>query len=69
MGLQLSAIVRQVTIEPAGIERGIGIAMLALAATLVVRAAYVAPLLWALHRRSQRLIGRRHRFGMPLPLP
>jgi monovalent cation/hydrogen antiporter len=54
MGLQLSTIVRQVKIEPAGIERGIGIALLALVAILAIRAAYVAPLLWGLHRRSRR---------------
>ena len=55
MGLQLSAIVQQVTSEPAGIARGIGIAVLALVAILAVRAAYVVPLFWALHRRSLRL--------------
>ncbi|MEJ0040455.1 MAG: cation:proton antiporter [Gammaproteobacteria bacterium] len=58
MGLQLSTIMRQVTIEPAGVQRGIGIALLALLATLAVRAAYVTPLLWGLHRRSQRLRAR-----------
>ena len=58
MGLQLSAIVRQVTSEPAGVERGMGIAVLALVAILAIRAAYVAPLLWGLHRRSQRLQAR-----------
>ncbi len=63
MGLQLSTIVRQVTVEPAGIGRGIVMAVLALAATLAVRAAYVAPLLWALHRRSQRLQARQPEFA------
>jgi CPA1 family monovalent cation:H+ antiporter len=54
MGLQLSTIVRQVATEPTGIERGIGLAVLALVVTLVVRAAYVAGLFASLNRAALR---------------
>ncbi|MBB5959700.1 CPA1 family monovalent cation:H+ antiporter [Saccharothrix tamanrassetensis] len=52
MGLQLSTILGEVQREHTGLGTAIGIAAGALAVTLVVRAAYVAPLLWALRRRA-----------------
>jgi NhaP-type Na+/H+ or K+/H+ antiporter len=54
MGLQLSAILAEVHREHAGLGPATAIATAALALTLVVRAAYVAPLLAALRRRARR---------------
>ncbi|HEY4133359.1 MAG TPA: cation:proton antiporter [Gemmatimonadaceae bacterium] len=59
MGLQLSTIVKQVADDPTGIQRGVFIAVLALALSLVVRAAYVFPLLHGLNRRATRLHARK----------
>jgi monovalent cation/hydrogen antiporter len=53
MGLQLSRIFKQVQGEPTGIGHALIIALLALAATLLIRAAYVGPLLWGLHRSAR----------------
>jgi CPA1 family monovalent cation:H+ antiporter len=61
MGLQLSTIVRQVAIEPAGVEWGLVCAALTLAATVAIRAAYVALLLWRLHRSASGIARCRHR--------
>ncbi|MEU4803999.1 cation:proton antiporter [Actinosynnema sp. NPDC023587] len=52
MGLQLSTVLGEVQREHTGIGTAVGIAACALAVTLLVRAAYVAPLLWALGRRA-----------------
>jgi monovalent cation/hydrogen antiporter len=54
MGLQLPPILRQVESEGAGIGHAIAIAGIALAALIVIRAAYVSPLLWGLRRTSRR---------------
>jgi len=54
MGLQLSTILGEVHREHTGLGAAVGIAAGALAVTLLVRAAYVAPLLWALRRRALR---------------
>lgn len=53
MGLQLSGIFKQVEDEPTGIGHALIIALVALAATLLIRAAYVGPLLWGLHRSAR----------------
>ncbi len=54
MGLQLSAIIRQVTSEPAGIERGNGDSRTGSGGHPCHPRCLCGPLLWALHRRSQR---------------
>ncbi|MBW4718616.1 cation:proton antiporter [Saccharothrix obliqua] len=54
MGLQLSTILTEVHREHTGLGAAIGIAAIALAVTLLVRTAYVTPLLWALRRRASR---------------
>lgn len=54
MGLQLATILDEVHREHTGLGPAIGISAGALAVTLLVRAAYVAPLLWALKRRALR---------------
>ncbi|WP_433260790.1 cation:proton antiporter [Actinosynnema sp. CS-041913] len=77
MGLQLSAILGEVQREHTGLGTAIGIAAGALAVTLAVRAAYVAPLLWALRRRALRwqvlqpriaAMGERLEAGDPVPV-
>ncbi|MEV0678762.1 sodium:proton antiporter [Actinosynnema sp. NPDC050436] len=52
MGLQLATVLDEVRREHTGLGPAVGIAACALAVTLLVRAAYVAPLLWALRRRA-----------------
>jgi NhaP-type Na+/H+ or K+/H+ antiporter len=48
MGLQLSTIFRQVEAKGAGMGHAFAIAAVALASMILIRAAYVGPLLWAL---------------------
>jgi CPA1 family monovalent cation:H+ antiporter len=55
MGLELAAIVEDVQEENDGLLLALGIALLALAGTVVVRTAYVAPLLASLRRRALRV--------------
>lgn len=54
MGLQLSTVLREVEHEHAGVGPAIGIAAIALLATLLIRAGYVAPLLFGLGRRTKQ---------------
>ncbi len=54
MGLQLFGILQHVEKEHAGVLPAIGVAAGALLLTIVVRAAYVAPLLGSLGRRARR---------------
>lgn len=54
MGLQLSSVLSAVHQEHTGVPVAVGIAFAALAATLAIRAAYVAPLLWMQRRRTRR---------------
>jgi NhaP-type Na+/H+ or K+/H+ antiporter len=53
MGLQLSAILRRVESQGAGITHAFAIAGIALAAIILIRAAYVGPLLWGLGRSAR----------------
>jgi CPA1 family monovalent cation:H+ antiporter len=55
MGVQIKAIVESVEQDHAGVGTGVLIAAGALALTILVRAAYVAPLLGILARRSRRI--------------
>ncbi|MEV8253501.1 cation:proton antiporter [Rhodoglobus sp. NPDC076762] len=54
MGLQISGILTDVENDDAGIRTAVVIAIGALIITVLVRAAFVAPLLWFLARRSHR---------------
>ncbi|MFP3713404.1 cation:proton antiporter [Puerhibacterium sp. TATVAM-FAB25] len=54
MGLELFALVEDVRAEHGSLWRGAGIAALAAVLVLVIRSAYVAPLLWQLSRRARR---------------
>jgi monovalent cation/hydrogen antiporter len=54
MGLQLSTIFRRVEGEGTGIGHTFAIAGMALAAIILIRAAYVGPLLWGLRKNAQR---------------
>lgn len=54
MGLQLFGILEHVEEEHAGVLPAVGIAAVALLLTLLVRAAYVVPLLYSLARRARR---------------
>lgn len=54
MGLELSAILGDVRESDTGIGFAVGLAAIALVLTIVIRAAYAAPLLRALRLRSQR---------------
>ncbi len=54
MGLELTAIVDDVETAHAGAWHAVGLAAIALVAAVVIRAAYVAPLLAGLARRAQR---------------
>lgn len=54
MGLQLFGIVEEVEAAHAGTTAAVGISLLALLLTILVRAAFVAPLLYLLKRRSVR---------------
>jgi monovalent cation/hydrogen antiporter len=54
MGLQLSTIFRQVDAKGAGIGHVFAIAAVALTSMILIRAAYVGPLLWGLQRSVRR---------------
>jgi monovalent cation/hydrogen antiporter len=54
MGLQLATILEDVEREHAGVAGAVGLGALALALVLLVRAAYVTPLLAGLRRRAER---------------
>ena len=54
MGFQLGPILEEVSGESMGLGVLVGIAVAALAATLLIRAAFVAPLLWRLRRKALR---------------
>ncbi|GGF17536.1 cation:proton antiporter [Subtercola lobariae] len=54
MGLELSGLITQVRVEHAGVAAAFGVAALALALTVAVRAGYIFPLLASLRRRSRR---------------
>ncbi|MEF3402996.1 cation:proton antiporter [Agromyces sp. CCNWLW203] len=54
MGLELTAIVADVEAAHAGVWFAVGLAAIALTATVLIRAAFVAPLLAALSRRASR---------------
>ncbi len=54
MGLQLSAVLHEVQQEHTGVGPAVGMAAIALLATLLIRAGYVAPLLVGLRRRARR---------------
>lgn len=54
MGLQLRQVVNEVHLSRTGLEATIAFALLALATLLIVRAAYIAPLLWSVARRADR---------------
>ncbi|MGJ6980833.1 cation:proton antiporter [Aestuariimicrobium soli] len=61
MGLQLKSVVEAVHHEHAGLGMALGLAALALVVTVVVRAAYVAPLLAVLAASARRVVGMRPR--------
>jgi hypothetical protein len=72
MGVQIKAIVTNVEHDHAGVARAVLIAAGALGLTVLVRAAYVGPLLWFLARQSGRrekmrirVAGMRERMGTP----
>ncbi|WP_157000951.1 cation:proton antiporter [Agromyces laixinhei] len=54
MGLELTAIVADVEAEHAGVWSAMGLAAIALVATVLIRAAFVAPLLARLKRQAKR---------------
>jgi len=54
MGLELDGIVQDVRTEHSGVGTAVAVAAGALLLTILVRAAYVAPLLLGLHRRARR---------------
>lgn len=54
MGLELFGLLRDVHNEHGGVPTAVWIGLLALALTIVVRALYVAPLVWFLNRRARR---------------
>ncbi|MGC4175710.1 cation:proton antiporter [Demequina sp.] len=54
MGLEIVGVVNEVRDKHQGVTSALWIAALALAATLLVRAAFVGPLVWQLHRRALR---------------
>ncbi|MGW9631733.1 cation:proton antiporter [Agromyces sp. NPDC055520] len=54
MGLELTAIVADVEAAHAGVWAAVGLAAIALVATVLIRAAFVAPLLGALARKARR---------------
>lgn len=61
MGLQVKAVVTQVQEDHAGVGPAVLIAAGALLITILVRAAYIAPLLGILGRRSRRTVGMQER--------
>jgi NhaP-type Na+/H+ or K+/H+ antiporter len=54
MGLELFGIITKVQNDHAGVVPAIGVALAALLLTIVVRGAYVTPLLWILSRQARR---------------
>lgn len=54
MGVQLSGIIRSVSARENGLLAAVGIAVLALVVVLLVRTAFMAPLLRSLHERARR---------------
>lgn len=62
MGLELFAIVEDVNEHHSGIGTALWVAAVALALTVLVRAAYVSPLITALHRRARRFERAKPRF-------
>lgn len=61
MGLQLHSVMEEVAAEPMGLGAATGIAALALVATVVVRAGFVAPLLQGMKRTVQHKQERQKR--------
>ena len=61
MGLQLSGILHAVERESIGVVRACAVGLAVLGAALVVRAAYVAPLLWTVSWRGRRQQARQSR--------
>ena len=53
-GLELVGVIEEVRDNHEGVSRAFWIAALAIVATLLVRAAFVAPLVWGIHRRAMR---------------
>lgn len=54
MGLELVGVIEEVQEKHEGVSRAIWLAALALVLTLVIRAAFVGPLVWQIHRRALR---------------
>lgn len=54
MGLELVGVIDEVREKHEGFTSALWVAAVALAVTLVVRAAFVAPLIWQIHRRARR---------------
>jgi CPA1 family monovalent cation:H+ antiporter len=63
MGLELTAVIGDVVKDHAGIAVAIGIAAAALVLTIIVRTAYVAPLLAGLQRTANRRLQRKPRIA------
>ena len=63
LGLELTALLGDVEESGAGVGTAVLLAVGALVVTVLVRAAYVAPLLWTLHHRSRRAEGLRPRLA------
>ena len=63
LGLELTALVGDVVASDAGVGTAVLLAAAALAITVLVRAGYVAPLLWSLHTRSRRAEGLKPRLA------
>ncbi|GAA1835084.1 cation:proton antiporter [Microlunatus capsulatus] len=63
LGLELTALVGDVVASEAGVGTAVLLAAAALAITVLVRAGYVAPLLWSLHTRSRRAEGLKPRLA------
>ena len=54
MGLELVGVIEEVRDKDEGVGRAFWIAAVAILATLLVRAAFVGPLVWGLHKRALR---------------
>ena len=54
MGLELLGVLEEVSDKHEGVARGFWIGAVAIVATIVVRAGFVAPLVWQIHRRALR---------------
>ncbi|QTX04161.1 cation:proton antiporter [Agromyces archimandritae] len=64
MGLEIQALIDDVREDHSGVGFAALLALFALAGVLLVRAAYVAPLVWGLSRRSKRAAGERERLEL-----